>query len=138
MPRFISRTALILALFAFATSTHAAEPKRIAPDRPIATMTVVSSRSGIAVVRFGVGPLTTIRTGDRVGRSASTVKEISSGCVVLDDVEAAGDREIHALVIVKVGETGGTRVLREPPENPPSTVRVVTVSSSSAKLSIKR
>jgi hypothetical protein len=132
MSRFMSVMALTTSIVSLCGSASA-ESRRIATDQDIAALTVVASMPGTAVVRFGRGPLLTIKTADRLGRTDAAVKTIGGGRVVLEEVRTEDGRETHATVILRDGETGGTRVLHEPPEKPPVATRTLIVAPSSRK-----
>lgn len=93
--------------------------KEIGADLELSELTLVKSSAGKAVVRFGAGPLEVVSVGDKVGRHQAEVKEIASGRVILDEVFTGKDgRPNRAEVILKDGETGGTRYLARPEEEP--------------------
>ena len=86
----------------------------VAPDGDLAQMTLMNASEKQAVVRFnGRGPLYVIAVGDRIGRSKATVKEVALNRVVLDEAFTGADgRPNRASIVLKKGETGGTRLLQ--------------------------
>jgi hypothetical protein len=97
-----------------ASGVCAAAAKDVAPDGDLAQMTLMNASATQAVVRFGAkGPLYVVAVGDRVGRNKATVKEIALNRLVLDEAFTGSDgRPNRAIVVLKKGETGGTRSLQ--------------------------
>jgi hypothetical protein len=97
----------------------------IAPDGDLDRLTLIRSREGKAVVRFGAGPeLIVLEAGNRVGRTAATVQEIAAGRLVLDELTRDADgRPRRAQIVYREGQAGGRRYMRDPGENAPTGVR---------------
>lgn len=88
----------------------------------------MKSGEGKAVVRFGAGPMEVVSVGDKVGRHQAEIKEIAAGRVILDEVFTGKDgRPNRAEVILKDGETGGTRFLARPEEEPAPATRPLMI-----------
>jgi hypothetical protein len=86
----------------------------VAPDGDLAQMTLMNASEKQAVVRFGDrGPLYVIAVGDRIGKRKATVKEVALNRIVLDEAFTGADgRPNRATIVLKKGETGGTRLLQ--------------------------
>jgi hypothetical protein len=99
-------------------------PRRVGPDENIRRVTLVKSATGRAVVRFGKGPLLVIVPGDALGSAQAVVREIVTGQVVLDEPTTGPDgRRGLAFVVIRDGETGGTRYTTRSGTPPPRLVR---------------
>ena len=101
----------------------------VAPEGDLTQMTLMNASDKQAVVRFGGrGPLYLIAVGDRIGKSKATVKEIALNRIVLDEAFTGADgRPNRATIVLKKGETGGTRSLRRLDGAPPTGRRPVIV-----------
>jgi hypothetical protein len=100
----------------------------IAPAGDLDTLTLVLSTADRAVVRFGgTGPgsgLIVLQSGDRIGRTAASVREIAPGRLVLDELTRDKDgRPRRAQIVFREGEPGGRRYMREPGLDAPTGVR---------------
>ena len=96
----------------------AAAREAIAPAADLDTLTLVMSTAGQAVVRFGPSAagagLLVLKPGDRVGRTAATVREIEPGRMVLDELTRdSSGRPRRAQIVVREGEPGGRRYTRD-------------------------
>jgi hypothetical protein len=113
------------------------ESNRKTPDvgthAEIATLTLVRTVHAAAVVRFGSGPLEKISIGDRLGTTRAEVKEIVAGRLVLEETFTGKDgRPNRARIVLKDGETGGTRYLRRLDEPPLVGVKPIVVDPKPA------
>jgi hypothetical protein len=83
---------------------------------------LLNSTGDKAVVRFGAkAKLYVISVGDRLGKNKATVREIAGGRLVLEETFAGSDGlPNRAEIILKKGETGGTRYLLRPEDPPPA------------------
>jgi hypothetical protein len=100
----------------------------VAPKADLDRLTLVGSRDGEAVVRFtgaGAPPdLVVLTVGDRVGRTAATVREIAADRLVLDEVTRGEDgRPRRTQIVYREGHAGGRRYMRDPGEDAPPAVR---------------
>jgi len=112
-----------------ASGVCAAAGKDVAPDGDLAQLTLMNATDTQAVVRFGPrGPLHVIAVGDRVGKAKAVVKEIALNRVVLDEAFTGADgRPNRATIVLKKGETGGTRSLQRSDTASPAGRRPVIV-----------
>ena len=109
-----SAAVLLLLLVTSARAQDAARPV-VAGTDSIASMTLVKSDDGKAVVRFGESPLHLLSVGDRVGKTAATVVTAAPGRLVLEEVTAAPDgKPLRAEIVLRDGQTGGKRFTRHP------------------------
>jgi len=93
-----------------ASPTDAATYHVIAPDDDLATLTLVRATGGRAVARFGRGSLIVLTIGDRLGKQRAEVTAIDAGRLVLTERPSGSRPETApARIVIKVGETGGTR-----------------------------
>ena len=134
MTRTARLTAIVGVLGVLGAASAAAQAPRtvraVGADRDLATLTLVKSDQTRAVVRFGGGALELIARGDRVGSSAAVVKEVTAGRLVLEleQTKRADDgRPIRAVIVLKDGETAGTRYHAELTETAPPAVRPLIV-----------
>lgn len=116
------------------TSAAAQTPPRagrtIGANDPLATLTLVRSAGDRAVVRFGTGRLEIVSRGDRLGATGAAVVDVATGRLVLEEEpRAVGARSGSTLIVLKDGETGGTRYLARPDEPEPANVRPVIVGA---------
>lgn len=118
-----SAAVLLLLLVTSARAQDAARPV-VAGTDSIASMTLVKSDDGKAVVRFGESPLHLLSVGDRVGKTAATVVTAAPGRLVLEEVTAAPDgKPLRAEIVLRDGQTGGKRFTRHPDLNAPAGLR---------------
>lgn len=90
----------------------------IAPTVDLDTLTLVMSTAGQAVVRVGPSAggaaLLVVKPGDRIGRSAATVREIEPGRMVLDELTRdSHGRPRRAQIVFREGESGPRRYMRD-------------------------
>jgi hypothetical protein len=92
----------------------------VASGQDVRALTLVRSAAQAAAIRFGSGSIETIAVGDRIGRNKAVVKEIVRGRIVLEEtfVDANGSPN-SVQIIIKDGQTGGTRYLRHPEDKRP-------------------
>ena len=92
------------------------------PEGGLSQLTVLNIAGEKAVVRFGPkGKLEVIAVGDRLGKNKAEVKEIAADHLVLEETFVGQNgRPNQARVVVKKGETGGTRYLLRPEDPPPA------------------
>jgi hypothetical protein len=100
----------------------------VSPSGDLDTLTLVMSSAGRAVVRFGPSEagsrLIVLEPGDRIGRSAATVKEIAPDRLVLDELTRdKNGRPLRAQIVFRDGHTGGQRYMRDPGVDAPVAVR---------------
>jgi hypothetical protein len=96
----------------------------VAPKEDLKNLTLVKSDDAKAVVRFGTAALQLLSIGDRVGRTAAVVRSIEAGRLVLDEVAPGADgTPQQTQIILRDGETGGTRLRRRPDQPAPVGVR---------------
>ena len=101
------------------TDAAKAEARRVGENEELATLTLVRSSRGLAVIRFESGPQQTVSPGDLLGRTAAVVKEITQGRMVLEEYFVGrDDRPNKARVVITDGQTGGTRYLARPDAPP--------------------
>ena len=102
--------------------------REVGANAEIATLTLVKSSVEAAVVRFGSGPLEKVSAGDRLGKTRAEVKEIVTGRMVLEETFTGKDGQPNrAQIVLKDGETGGTRYLRRLDEPPLVGVKPIVV-----------
>lgn len=107
--------------------TDAAE-RVIEADAEVSQLQVVKSVAGTCIARVPGHSLVSISVGDRIGRTHALVKEIVRGRVVLEETFIDGNGSPNfAEIIIRDGETGGTRYMRHPEEKRPIGVRPVAV-----------
>jgi hypothetical protein len=91
----------------------ASRPAVVAEDVELASVTLVKSGDGTAVVRAG-GALHVVTVGARLGRSKATVTEIAPGRLVVEEVARTSEgRPVRAYVMWRDGDTGGRRFTRQ-------------------------
>ncbi len=118
-----SAAVLVLLLAASARGQDAAGVI-VADTDSLASMTLVKSADGKAVVRFGESPLHLLSVGDRVGKTAATVVTAAPGRLVLEEVTAAPDgKPLRTEIVLRDGQTGGKRFTRHPDLNAPVGLR---------------
>jgi hypothetical protein len=105
-----------------------AQVETIAPAADLDALTLVMSGTGHAVVRFGSSEagagLLIVKPGDRIGRTAATVREIDPGRLVLDELTRDKEGRPHrAQIVLREGEPGGRRYMRDPGLDAPTGVR---------------
>jgi hypothetical protein len=124
----------VLALLAAGAGPHAqGRGRAIAADQEISVMTLVKSSLNQAVVRFGSEPLEKVSVGDRLGKTRAEVKEIVAGRLVLEETFTGKDGQPNrAQIVLKDGETGGTRYLRRLDEPPLVGVKPIVVDPKAA------
>jgi hypothetical protein len=112
----------------------------MAPDGDLDRMTLVRSSGGKAVVQFGAGPeLVVLEVGDRVGRTAATVREIVEGRLVLDELtRAADERPRRAQIVYREGHTGGRRFMRDPGIDAPVGVKPEVLDPDGKPVTIRK
>ena len=124
-------SALVLVVVGLPTAVAVAQtpvPPRVLVTAQIPDITLVRSTSDGAVIRVATGSLQTVHVGDRVGRTAAVVKQITRGRMILEETFTGVDGKPNvAEIIFKDGEKGGTRYLRRPDEKRPLAVRPVIV-----------
>ena len=104
-------------------------PPVVASAVPLASVTLVKSSDGRAVVRAG-GALHVLRVGARVGQTEARVTEIAEGRLVLEEVTTGPDgKPARARIVLRDGETGGRRFSRDPGTAPPAAVRPEVIES---------
>lgn len=115
---------------ALASGTPLRAGRTIGANDPLATLTLVRSAGDRAVVRFGTGRLEIVSRGDRLGATGAAVVGVATGRLVLEEEQrAVGARSGSTLIVLKDGETGGTRYLARPDEPEPANVRPVIVGA---------
>ena len=109
--------------------------RTIGEEQKLPTLTLVRSAGTRAVVRFGSGALETISKGDRLGSTHASVVEITTGRLVLEEITQAvpGGPPNRVLIVLKDGETGGTRYSAQPGENPLPALKPVVIDPGAAK-----
>jgi hypothetical protein len=117
---------LLIALTAAVTPARAQQTRprpMVAADVDLSTITLVRSTDSAAVVRAG-GQLHKLVIGDRVGRTAATVREVTANRLVLDEETKAADGTPQRVqIILREGETGGRRFTRQSASRPPTALR---------------
>jgi Tfp pilus assembly protein PilP len=109
-----------LCLLVVATAAAAPQPAPPAPeefglDQDIATLTFFNSSGDRAVVRFGKKEMLLVAVGDRLGKNKAVVKAITPERLELEESFTASDgKPNRAQIVLKKGETGGTRYLLRP------------------------
>ncbi len=91
-------------------------------------LTVIKTIKGKAVIRFSTGKMQTVSVGDMLGETRAKVTEIFQGGMVL--MEYAQDKKKLAPVariMIKDGETGGSRHVLGPLPAPPVSSKPVVV-----------
>jgi hypothetical protein len=122
----------MVALVVCATATLAAAgepPRHVGAREDLKQLTLVKAGESHAVIRFGKSVLEMIALRDRLGSSKAVVKEIAAGRLVLEETFRGSDGLTnHAQIILKDGETGGTRYLRRSgePQPAPATRPLIT------------
>ena len=87
-------------------------------------LTLLKVSNGNAIVRFGAKELLIVRVGDRLGRNQAEIRDVAPGRIVIEETFTGADgRPNRALVTLKEGEKGGTRVLLRNEEEPPAATR---------------
>jgi hypothetical protein len=113
-------------------------PRDVAVEKPVAETTLVKASDGIAVIRVAKGPMERVTVGDRIGLTKAVVTEISSGRLVLEEPFTGRDGKANrALIIVKEGETGGTRYLQRADEPRFTGIKPLVIAPPAAPESAK-
>jgi hypothetical protein len=87
-------------------------------------ITLVKATDGTAIVRIN-GALTKVRAGDRLEAPKALVREVTRGRLVLEETFTGTDgKPNRALIVIREGETGGTRYLQRPEKPKPSATKV--------------
>ena len=111
----MTSSALLLLLSLFAQPAQGAAGARI---------TLIKAVEGAAVVRVN-GALTKLRAGDRLESPKALVREVARGRLVLEETFTGADgKPNRALVVIREGETGGTRYLQRPDTPKPPATKV--------------
>lgn len=106
---------LLVATTAAAQKPPAPAGKEFGVDQDIATLTFFNSSGERAVVRFGKKEMLLISVGDRLGKNKAAVKSITPERLELEESFTASDgKPNRAQIVLKKGETGGTRYLLRP------------------------
>jgi hypothetical protein len=123
--RSSAAAALAWWLLAAAPTVAGAPPRHVAPAASLGEVRCLRIADDKAVVRFGTGPIELVSIGDLVGANRAVVTEIGGGRLVLDErfVDTDGQPN-RARVVVKAGETGGTRYALRTPVRPAGQVRL--------------
>ena len=104
--RTVVRSSLLALCFAMISAPAFAQTGAIA---------LVKAGTGVAVIRAGTGPLQMVRVGDRIGSTKALVTHVGAGRIVLEEMFTDADgKPNRALIVIREGETGGTRYLRRP------------------------
>lgn len=110
-----SAALVLIAATAFAQKPSAPAPKEYGSDQDIATLTFFNSSGDRAVVRFGKKEMLLVAVGDRLGKNKAVVKAITPERLELEESFTASDgKPNRAQIVLKKGETGGTRYLLRP------------------------
>lgn len=115
----------------------------LSPSGDLDTLTLVMSTTGRAVVRFGAGAdgsgLIVLERGDRIGRTAATVREIAPGRLVLDELTRDKDGRPHrAQIVLREGQPGGRRYMRDPGLDAPTGVRPEVLGPDGKPVVVKK
>jgi hypothetical protein len=115
----------------------------IAPEGNLDTLTLVRSSYAKAVVRFGAsdagGGLIVVEPGDRIGRTAATVRAVAPDRLVLDDVTRDADgRPRRAQIVFQEGHAGGRRYMRDPGMDAPAGVRPEVLGPDGKPVTVKK
>ena len=103
-------------------------PNAYGPEEDLAKLTLLNSTGSNAVVRFGAKPLQVISVGDRLGKNQAEVKAIEADRLLLEETFIGPDgKPNRAQIVLKKGETGGTRYLVRPETDAPPARRPVVV-----------
>lgn len=109
------RTAMKTVTFLVGRPKPPAARRELALEEDLASLTLLNLAGKTAVIRFGKKPFQLMSIGDRVGRNKAEVKAIEAGRIVLEETFIGADgKPNRAEIVIKKGETGGTRVLLQP------------------------
>jgi len=114
----------------------------ISPTDDLDTLTLVMSSADRAVVRFGPSSggsgLIVLQPGDRIGRTAATVREVTPGRLVLDEMTRDKNGRPHrAQIVLRDGHTGGQRYMRDPGSDAPIAVRPEVLGPNAKPKTVK-
>jgi len=105
------------------------------PEEDLSRLTFMNSNGLKAVVRFAGKPLRVVSVGDHLGKNKAEVKAIEADRLVLEETYIGPDgRPNKAQIILKKGETGGTRYLQRPDNDAPPARRPVPVAPTGSTL----
>ncbi len=110
-----SAALVLIAATADAQKPSAHAPKEFGLDQDIATLTFYNSSGDRAVVRFGKKDMLLVAVGDRLGKNKAVVKAVTAERLELEETFTGPDgKPNRAQIVLKKGETGGTRYLLRP------------------------
>jgi hypothetical protein len=124
--------------FTFPVGAAAPAPERrrdFGVNEELSNLTFLNSNGTQAVVRFRANPLQLISVGDHLGKNKAEVKTIEADRLVLEETFIDPDGQANkAQIILKKGETGGTRYLQRPDNDAPPARRPVPVAPTGSTL----